>query len=161
MASEKLNIKNGSLFPWHFQVVAAALVMGSLTAFSSNIILAVVLLLIGVFMLTSYSGVLIDHSEKSYKEYSSYLFIKVGETKHFDDVDKIFINGNNVSQTVYTAHTLNSKTFKNMVYDGYLKFTNGEKVHLISSKNKKKLMIQLEKASEYLSTEVQDNTLTE
>lgn len=153
-----INIRNGSLFPWHFQLVAVVMIVGSTAAFFSSVILASILLVIGVLILTGYSGVLVNKSEKTFKEYNSFLFIKSGTTKNYEGIEKIFINANKVSQKIYTAHTLNSNTFKNVIYDGYLKFDDGAKVHLMAKKDKDVLMNKLKEIADFMEVDIQDNT---
>lgn len=158
MKGDTHDLKNGSLFPWHLKVLAVCMVIGAIALFLTNILLALVLLFIALLILTGYSGVLINKSENTYKEYNSFIFMKRGIAKKFEAVEKIFINENRVSQKIYTAHTLNSSTFKNLIYDGYLKFIDGEKVHLMSKKDKNVLMSKLKETAEFLEVEVYDNT---
>jgi len=161
MNTGMIDIKNGSLFPWHFQLFAVVLVIGSIVLFSTNILLALILLSIGILILTGYSGVLINKPEKMYKEYNSFLFIKTGKNINFEAVERLFVNENSISQKTYTAHTLNSSTFKNAIYDGYIKFGDGTKVHLMSKKDKILLMTKLKEIADFLGVAVYDNTVSD
>lgn len=156
--SDALNIKTGSLFPWHFQLIALVIMIGAVALFLTNMLLSLVLLIIGIAMLTSYSGILIDPLKKTYRSYNAFLFFKAGSVVSYEGIEKIFINANKKSQKIYTAHTLDSNTFKNTVYDGYLKFIDGTKIHLISKKNKPAVMGKLKEYADFLEVELQDNT---
>lgn len=158
MQKDCIDIKNGSLFPWYFKVLAACMVIGAITLLLTNLLLAMILLFIGLIILTGYSGIIIDEKEKTYKEYNSFLFFKRGITKNFDSVEKIYVNQNRASQKIYTAHTLNSKTFNNIIFDGYLKFSDGTKVHLMAKKDKNVLMNKLKPITELLGVDIFDNT---
>ena len=59
---------------------------------------------------------------------------------------------------MYSAHTNKAATFSNGVYDGYLKFSSGEKILLLSKKNKEKLMERLNEMSRSLNVQLIDNS---
>mgnify|MGYP001816433816 CR=1 FL=1 len=158
LKSKALNIKTGSIFPWHFQLIAVVIVIGSVALFLTNMVLSLVLLIVGMAMLTSYSGILVDTSKKTYRAYYSVLQLKIGDVVSYEGIEKIFVNANKESQKIYTSHTLDSNTFKNIVYDGYLKFMDGNKIHLISKKNKPAVMHKLNEYADFLAVELQDNT---
>jgi hypothetical protein len=96
----------------------------------------------------------------SYREYNSILFIKTGKGKKYQRIEKIFINPVRVSKTIYTAHTSNSSTFQDVEYNAYLKFSDGEKIFLLSGKNKNRIRNRLKIIAETLNIPLQDNTGT-
>ena len=158
MPQIKHDIKSGSLFPWYFQLVGVFAILGAVSSFQSNLILALVLLVVGLFILTSYSGIEFNSFRKTYKPYYSFFFLKAGKARTYGEVEKIFVNANKVSQKIYTAHTLNSSTFKNIEFDAYIKFSNGNKAYLLSNKSKRKLMDNLQGLSLAMQTSIVDNT---
>jgi hypothetical protein len=59
---------------------------------------------------------------------------------------------------MYAPRTSTSSTLEYAVYNAYLKFSNGEKIHLQKTKNKEKLMATLKPLSEAVRVEVTDNS---
>jgi hypothetical protein len=161
MASQKstVDIKSGSVFPFPFLVLGAIFFMAGAAVFINHPVISIVLMVAGVLILTAYEGTEIDTSSKTYREYNSFLFIKKGQSKAYNGIEKIFVNSSKVSQRVYTSHTSTSATFSGIEYNAYLKFAKGEKVFLFSGKNKSKLLKRLNDISRSLNTSVIDNTV--
>lgn len=59
---------------------------------------------------------------------------------------------------MYTAHTLNSSTFSDVVYSAFLKFDTGTKVLIQRNKNKATLIKNIQAIAGTLNTEVFDTT---
>ena len=159
MKNNKLNIRYGSLFPWYFQLLGIVVGIGALASLITNPILGAVLLLISLFILTGYNGTIIDKENCTYREYNSFLFIKSGSIEKYDHAVKLYINQSNVSQKIYTAHTLNSRTFRNVEYNAYVMFDTGAKTQLLNHKNKETLTDRLKGISQFLDLEIIDNTI--
>lgn len=156
--SKTIDIISGRLFPFHFMVLGVIFFIAGGALFSSHPVISIILMVIAAIILSSYSGTQIIPSSKTYREYNSFLFIKNGQSKKYDGIEKIFINSGKVSQKVYTAHTLNSSTFKHVEYNAYLKFTNGTKIFLASDKNKIRLVNKVNAIARKLNTLVTDST---
>lgn len=120
---------------------------------------SVLLLLPAIFLLTGYSGTIVDVKQKTYKEYTSYMFIKSGEVERFNGIEKIFINSARQSQRLNSMYTLEGSTYHNTVYNAYLKFDNGKKIFLTSRKDKDVLIAQMQRAADVLGTVLVDNTV--
>lgn len=161
MAAQKstVDIKSGSVFPLPFLVLGAIFFIAGAAVFVNHPVISVVLMVAGVLILTAYEGTEIDPSSKTYREYNSFLFIKKGQSRKYNGIEKIFVNSSKVSQRAYTAHTSTSTTFSSTEYNAYLKFDQGEKVFLFSGKNKLKLLKRLNDISRSLNTSVVDNTV--
>lgn len=159
MHSTKIDLSSGNLFPWYFLLIGACTIVAGLALVASNLVLAIICIVVGLLIVTAKSGIIIDPSSKFYQPYYSVLFLKTGRKKPFTSVEKMYINANKVSQKIYTAHTLQSSTFKDIEYDGYIKFADGTKSYLLSSKNKNKLKEQLRQPAYLLKTELIDNTV--
>jgi hypothetical protein len=157
MKEKVLDIKAES-FPWQAKLIGALLLMIAIGTLTNYWWLSTILFIGAVFLFTGHSGTEIDGINKTFREYNSYLFVKFGETKKYNGIEKIFINGSKESQTMYTAHTTSSTTFTHLVYDAYLKFDNGEKIFLTGRKDKNKLIRVLEPVVKRLTVQVVDNT---
>jgi len=161
MAEQKttVDVKSGTLFPLPFLVLGAICFIAGAGVFVMHPIISIILIVGGILILTSYEGTEIDPSSKTYREYNSFLFIKKGKAKTYQGIEKIFINSARVSQTVYTAYSSKSSSFSSTEYNAYLKFNEGEKVFLLSGKDKTKLLKKLRDISRSLNTSVVDNTV--
>jgi hypothetical protein len=153
-----MEINSGRLFPWHFQLVALFLVALGAGLFTTNFIAAIVLVIISLLIITGTSGFQIDHTLKKYREFNAFLFVRFGSWQSYQAVDTIFINSGKSTQRVYSAHTTQSISFVDREFNGYLKFSDGEKVCVLTTKNKKKLSKKLDTLARYLGVEVADYT---
>jgi hypothetical protein len=157
MKEKVLDIKAES-FPWQAKLIGALLLMMAIGTLANYWWLSIILVVGAAFLFTGHSGTEIDGANKTFREYNSYLFVKIGDSKKYNGIDRIFINGSKVSQRMYTAHTTSSNTFTHLVYDAYLKFDNGEKIFLTGRKDKNKLIRVLEPVVKRLKVQVVDNT---
>lgn len=154
-----IDIKAGRLFPWQFLVIGALITLCALVLVATKPLVGLLLLMIGGFILTASEGTDIDGTQKRYREYTSYFFIKNGKWITFDAAEKLFINSVRKSAKMYTASTLNSSTFVNTEFNGYLKLSDGTKLHLLSHTKKEKLATVLQNVASLLNIPIQDNTL--
>jgi hypothetical protein len=159
MPNPKLNFKTGKIFPWHFQLVGAILPIVAILIIKDHAVISLVLVLAGLTILTGQSGIEINQRENTYNEYLSFIGIRKGQKLKYPGVEKIFINTSKVSQRFYTAHTNHSSTFSNVEYNGYLKLTDGKKIHLVGYRKKEQLMKRLRELSKFLNVKIEDNTV--
>jgi hypothetical protein len=162
MSSAKtiVDIKSGALFPWPFLLLGGGFFLAGIGLFLTSPIIAIILLLLGASMVTGYEGTQVDRASSTYREYRSFLFLKTGERKKYDSIEKIFVNSAKVTQRIYTAHTMSSATFSNVEYNAYLKFSDGVKVFLLSERKKARLLRKLEAIGRELDIPVTDNTVS-
>jgi hypothetical protein len=156
--SDKVDIKYGSLFPWPFRFLALLILLVGLSLIIERTILSIGLMLVGGFILSGYEGTEINKAEKSYFDYKSFFFVKSGERKKYAGIEKIFINASKIKQKLYTARTNHSSTFAHVAFNGYLKFSNGEKIQLLQKRNKADLLSALQKVATFLDVPLEDNT---
>lgn len=153
-----IDIKYGLLLPWTFRLLTACAIVLGLSAWQTNPWVTIIIGIAGFFVLMTFEGTEINPANKTYREYTSFFFFKIGRFKPYPEIELIFINKAKESQQMYTAHTTHSSTFENRVYNAYLKFSNGEKIHLQKTKKKEKLMAVLKPLSEAVGVEVTDNS---
>ena len=154
-----VDIKSGRLFPFQFLVLGAVILVAGIAVAGPYVIIGVVLILAGAVILTAHEGTEIYPATNTYREYNSILFIKTGKGKKYESIEKIFINPVKVSQRMYSAHTMNSSTFQHIEYNAYLKFSDGEKIFLLSGKNRDRIRSRLKLVAETLNIPLQDNTV--
>lgn len=157
MSKKIIDIKAES-FPWQAKLIGALLILLAIGTMANYWWLSIILFVGAIFLFTGHSGTEIDNINKTYREYNSYLFVKIGDSKKYNGVERIFINSAKETQTMYTAHTTSGSTFTNIVYDAYLKFDNGEKIFLTGRKDKQKLIEVLNPVVKNLNIELVDHT---
>lgn len=159
MTETKIDIRSGSLFPWHFQFVAGLILLVGIFLLPHKPVMGLLVMLASGYILSAASGTEIDKAGNRYREYTSFYFLlKSGRWKAFPGVEKIFINSAKNNTRLYTAHTVHSSTFMNQQYNGYLKLNDGTKIFLLSGRNKEKLTATLIRAASFLKIKLQDNT---
>lgn len=157
--TSQFNFRFGFLLPWTFRFLGILAVIGSFPLMVSNVFPGIALLLPGLIIIFTHEGFEIDTVKKIYRNYISFLLVKSGKFRSYDSIEKLYINKKRGTQRMYSAHTAKSATFSNEVYDVYMKFSSGEEVHLLSKKDKEKILKRIENFSNSLSIPVIDNTL--
>jgi len=154
-----IDIKAESL-PWQVKLIGGLLLVAALTVIINYWWLSIVLAVVGLTLLTMHSGTEINVTDQTFREYSSFLFFRRGLIEKYNGIEKVYINSSKVSQKMYTAHTLSSSTFENIVFNAYLKFNDGRKIFLTSRKNKGDLIKLLGPITVDLSVDLTDNTVS-
>ncbi|EMR02465.1 hypothetical protein [Cesiribacter andamanensis] len=157
-ASDQLDIRGNRVFPFHFLAIGILLLPAGLAMVTTYPLASLVMLLVSGVVFTSHEGVLFDRARGTYREYTSYLFIRTGSTHPYQGVEKVFVNSGQESQKIYTAHTNDSSTFRNTVYRGWVKLDNGKKVFIASSKHKVEITRKLGLLADFLQTDLADHT---
>lgn len=153
-----MDIRFGFLLPWPFRFIGLLLLFSGIVFLTKIIWLGVALLIVGAFIVSAYEGFEIDREERKYREYNAFFFVKTGKYEPYAEVDKLYINRSKESQRMYTAHTNQSATFSNEIFNGFIKLSNGEKILLSTRKDKDALVKKLLPLSEYVGTQISDNT---
>ncbi|MDZ7648003.1 MAG: hypothetical protein U5K54_12965 [Cytophagales bacterium] len=124
---------------WIF--VGFLLLAGGAVLIIKTLVGGVILVSISVVIFTTHYRLAIDLNKKSYYDYVWLLGLKFGDKGMFEKIAYIFIKQNKVSQTMNTR--VSSSTIHKEVYDGYLKFSEENKIHLLTEDSKKKLVKKL------------------
>lgn len=153
----RMSIRFGFLFPWTFRFIGIILILASVITWTKIGWFAILVFIPGILLSLASEGFEIDTIRKRYREYYSFIFIKTGKYQTYQAVERLFVNRSQESQRIYSAHTNQSSTFTNEVFNAYLKFSSGKKILLRKGKKKEKLMAQLNLISQSLQTQVMDN----
>ena len=78
MTDIKIDIRSGSLFPWHFQLIAVLILIAGITLIIEKPMIGSGLIVASGFILSAASGVEIDKSKNRLREYTSFYFIIKG-----------------------------------------------------------------------------------
>lgn len=128
---------------------------GLLLVFSPQIIVGAFLLVAGIVIITTHYRLLIDYRLKVHIEYISIVGIKVGaEKKSFVDLQYLFVKKSRVSQTLNSRAS--STTIQKFQYDGFLKFSEDDKLHLMTLENKAALIKNLKAIASKLKVNILD-----
>lgn len=152
----KLVINTGNYFPWTIKFGGALLLIIGTVAAVQNIILVSLFILSGGILLTTRYQLEIDFTNKRFKDYVFVMGLKFGPRKSFTAIEYLFIKSGNVSRTYNSK--IHSTTITDVEYDGYIKFSEKDKIHLCSSKNRKTVINKLRKLSDHLDIRIFDYT---
>jgi hypothetical protein len=119
-----------------------------------NVIAGIILIFLGVLILTTHYRLKIDFGNKVYHEYVWILGVKNGERKKFETMEYLFIKRQKVSQTM--SIRVASTTIRKDQFNGYLRFSETEKLHIDSMDHKKNLIAKLKKISDKLNVKIID-----
>lgn len=153
MDNQYLNIKTGLLFPVQFQILGYVLLLSGLGLLIIHFLTSIILILLGGFIVTAYSGV--EFKNHKIREYNSFFFLRFGKWEKLEKVEKIFIKKIKKSQKFY-GRANQSSIIREEIYKAFLKFENGKKIELKESRNKTKLEQKIQKLNQYFQTEIVD-----
>jgi len=111
---------------------------------------------VGLSIATARLGLLVDINSRTYQEYVSLLGIRFGRKVSFHRIEYLFLKRNNVSQKM--SARLASTTVHSEVFDGFIRFSETEKVRVYREKTKDALMKKLLELSARLSVDILDYT---
>jgi hypothetical protein len=120
----------------------------------NQIIVGTIILGISVIIFSTHYRLNIDFAQKTFHDYVWILGIKHGEKGKFENLEYIFINKSKVSQTMSLKAV--STTLRKDVFDGYLKFSDGSKIHLMTMDDKADVIQKLKTISHKLNLKVID-----
>ena len=157
MDTSRIIFRSGNLFPFQFQYIAALLSIFSLLLLITYPYFSPLPLIPALIIFTGSYGLEIMPEKKEFRNYNSFLFLKKGHWKTYVSIEKIYITTSFKSQKIYTLVT-GGPTIRKKYHNGYLKFTDGDKVFLQSKKHKKSLIKNLQKLSDRLDLEITDHS---
>lgn len=118
MKHQKIDIRNGTVFPWHFQFIAALILLAGLALIVEKPVMGSVLIFAAGFILSAADGTEINLASNRYREYTSfYFFIRGGKWKKYPGAEKIYINSAKSATQAYSAFTNRSAVFENLEYN--------------------------------------------
>ena len=130
------------------------LIFTGLLMLAANNLIGLVLLILSVAIFTTHYRLRIDFDHKTYHYYLWIFGMKHGEKGKFEKVEYLFVKMSKVSQTMYMKSL--STTIRKDVFDGYLKFSVDDKVHLMTLDDKDELIQRLRVIAEKMKTKIVD-----
>lgn len=137
-----IDIRIAPYFPIAGRIGGIIFAFAGLAIATVNVFFGVALVIGGVLLVTTHYRIAIDFNSHTYRDYTWILGLKSGEKRRFERIEYIFINKNKVTQTM-SARVI-STTIERYDYNGYLKFSETNKIHLRSDANKKVLVAHMQ-----------------
>jgi len=150
----KIDFKTSGYFPGHIMLLGILLVFIGLPVMFVNPIIGLILWFISLIIFTTHYRLSIDQDNKVYHDYLWILGFRSGEKGKFNTLEYIFIKKSNISQTMRMR--VASSTIQKEVFDGYLKFSDQHKLHLLTLDSKENLINKLKFMATLLKTTVID-----
>jgi hypothetical protein len=149
-----VDFKTKNHIPLSLILLGIGLVIGGLFIIIHEPFPGIGLIVMGVVLSTMQNRLALNLKEKSYREYVWILGIKLGGKIKFEEIQYFYITKSKVSQ-VY------GQTYKNHYvtvtrFNGYLKFSDDEKIAVGNSASKDSLLKKIKKVNEDLGLEIKD-----
>jgi len=149
-----VDFKTSGYFSGTIIFLGIVLIFAGLLMLAANKLTGLILLILSVPIFTTHYRLRIDFDNKSFHDYLWILGIKYGEKGKFETVDYLFVKMSKVSQTM-NLKSLSTTISKN-VFDGYLKFSEDNKVHLMTLDDKDELIQRLKAIAEKMKAKIID-----
>ena len=149
-----IDFRTSGYFSWTIIFLGFVLSFVGFLFVLENPIVGVILLLISLIIFTTHYRLKIDFDNKVFHDYLWISGLKNGDKGKFESIEYLFIKKSKVSQTMSVR--VASTTIVKEVYDGYLKFSEQEKIHLITKDSKKDLIKKLREISTSLKVKIID-----
>jgi hypothetical protein len=151
-----IDFKTSPFFSWHVQIAAIGFMVIGVIVFEKSILGGSIIFLACVLIYTTHYRLHIDLDKKVYREYLWIMGLKDGKLRNFHALLYFFIKKNKVSQTM-GLKAANTTVVKE-VYDTYLKFSDEEKIHILTANQKDKIITKLHPISRALLIDLVDYT---
>lgn len=153
-AMKVIDFKTSAYFSSPVIIAAVAFMFTSMFMFPVHYVIGLILLTISIIIFTTHYRLRIDFNNKSYHDYLWILGLKHGEKGKFEAVEYLFIKKSKVSQNMSLRAA--STTITKDVFDGYLKFSETNKIHITTMDSKDELLNTLRTISTKLNARIID-----
>lgn len=149
-----IDFKTSPYFSVAITLAGVLVGIAGLAIVGTNPILGAILFFLGLVVSTTHYRLNINFNKKVYFDYVWILGLKSGEKESFKNIEYLFVKKSKVSQTMNLRVV--SSTIKKEVYDGYLKFSESNKLHLLTKDSKNDLINKLRVIATALNVKVVD-----
>jgi hypothetical protein len=138
----KLDVRTVYFFPGGFRLAGGIVALAGLAFIAVVPAIAVTLLLGGLAIVITHYRLSVDRQRKVYRDYVWFFGLKSSKPVPFDNIEYFFIKNGRETQNMQlrVARTTISKD----VYDGYLKFSEADKVHVATTDTHQSLVAKLQ-----------------
>jgi hypothetical protein len=151
-----LDFKTSSYFSGTIRLTAIPFLFFGIILIFESLVAGIVVTIGSLIAITTHYRLTIDMSARKFHDYVWVLGFKKGEHGQFETIDYLFIKKKMVSQTI--SARVASTTIRKDVYDGYLRFSEENKIHLLTSDSKSAVVSLLKTVSATLNIKVIDYT---
>lgn len=152
--TKPVDIRSGAYFSGAIFYLGIGMILPGIFLTKIHPLAVIPFFLISIVTLTTHHGLEVNAATKCYREYVWLLGMKLGEWKVFERMEYIFIKRNKESQTIHSR--ISSRDLHYEVHDGYLRFSEKNKVHMASARNKESLLKSLKPIARQLQLEILD-----
>lgn len=153
-AAGQLDFHTSPYFPGSLRALGASLLLTVILP--THILVKVIFVLIGIILITSHYRLRFDMINKAYFDYVWVLGLRFGTWAKFDRIEYLFIKRNRMRQNMNSM--MSTTTIHMAVYDGYLRISENNKIHLLTSRDKEAVMKKLKALSSLLQVDILDYT---
>lgn len=160
MKNKKFDFRLSSYFPQMILILGVLLgVAGLALIVSLSFTSGIICIVLGTIILTTSYRLEIDFDKRSYKDYVWFLGIKNGKEKRFEQIEYLFVKKGKLSQQLHSRAS--STIIIKDVFNGYLKFSEEEKIHLCTLESKSALVSKLKRMAGALRVKIVDYSADE
>jgi len=152
--SSQIDFHTSPYFPGSLRTLGVFLLVGILIP--THVLAKVPFVLIGILLMTTHYRLRFDLSRKEYFDYVWILGLRRGTWDRFDHIEYLFIKRNRMRQNLNSM--MSSRTIHMAVYDGYLRISENNKIHLLTSRHKEVVMKKLMALGSLLNVDILDYT---
>ena len=153
---QRFDFFTSTFFPGGLMVGGALLLLFGLVIATVQIWIGLVLMVVGSVILTTHYRFRINLSERVYCDYVWFMGLKIGAAKKFEHIEYFFIKTGQESRTMNMR--VASTTIHKQIYDGYLRFSEQDKVHIATKDNREGILKKLSPMSDALKIPIMDYT---
>jgi hypothetical protein len=154
-----IDVKTTAYFTGTMLFLGVVLVIAAILILSESLGGAVFLLFLALIVFSTHYRLKIDFGKKEFHDYLWILGFKHGEKGKFKEIQYLFVKPCYVSQTMRLRAA--SSTVKKVTYDGYLRLSETEKIHLMTRDDKETVLEYLHKIAAKLHVRVIDYSESE
>ncbi|MBL7851958.1 MAG: hypothetical protein JNN04_13740 [Cyclobacteriaceae bacterium] len=148
----QLDFHTSPYFPGSLRALGVSLLL--VLFVPGHLLVKIPFFLAGIILITSHYRLRFDMVRKAYFDYVWVLGLRFGEWGKFDRIEYLFIKRNRMRQNMNSM--MSTTTFHVAVYDGYLRISENNKIHLLTSSNKEVVMKKLKALANLLQVDILD-----
>jgi hypothetical protein len=149
-------LNTGSYFEWHIKLVGVFFVLAGVAWISQNLIGGIFIIVAGLSTFFTHYHFIIDVEKKVYNDGVTIFGLRLGRTNTYENVEYLFVKPQKVTRTYHSR--IQSATIKDIEFNGYVRFSENEKIHLVAAKTKQEVIDKLVPLSNYIKVQIVDYT---
>ena len=149
-----IDFKTSNYFSGLIIFLGIILVPVGLLLMIKSIVLGTTILLVSMWIFTTHYRLSVDFDKREFHDYLWIFGFKRGEKIKFEKAEYIFIKKSKVSQKMNSRAT--TITIRKEVYNGFLKFSEQVKIHLMTEDKKETLKRKLDVIAGKLKVKIVD-----